>query len=189
MFNRHGIHSALILAMLFALLGPQASTAENFQDRDTREITSYVLTEAGLTKYIQATKNLDALAKKIHSDCDADDEAKSLNDFVARVNAIPGVQAAVQSAGMTTREYVVFMFSLFQNGMAAWALDQPGGKLPPDVSKANVDFYKKHTATIQKMAGPKKSDDCDDDRSEDRSNDGSNDGSDEGSDDGSDDGS
>ena len=31
---------------------------------------------------------------------------------------------------MTAHEYVVFSFSLLQNGLAAWAVSQPGGKLP-----------------------------------------------------------
>ena len=68
---------------------------------------------------------------------------------------------------MTTREYMVFSMSLLQTGLAAWALEQPGGKLPPGVSKANVDFYKAHKAALEKLgAGSKdKCDDSGDDRS------------------------
>lgn len=165
--KKQRLQPAVILALLIGLAGPHASSAQGFQDRDAKEISSYALTEAGLLKYTQAAKNLGALTKKIPSNCAEGDEAKSLNDFVVRFNAIPGVQRAVQSAGMTTREYVVFMFSLFQNGMAAWALDQPGGKLAPGISKANVDFYKKHETALKKVQGPKESDDCDDDRRDD----------------------
>ena len=75
----------------------------------------------------------------------------------------PGAQAAIQSAGMTSREYVVFMFSMMQNGMAAWALSQPGGKLPPGVSQANVDFFRKHEAA---MAAVTENDPCKDDNDE-----------------------
>ncbi len=49
---------------------------------------------------------------------------------------------------MTTREYVVFMWSMMQSGMSAWALQQ-SGKLPPGVSQANVDFYNKHEAQMR----------------------------------------
>jgi hypothetical protein len=79
--------------------------------------------------------------------------------MVARIDAVPGARDAIGSAGMTTREYVVFSWSLLQNGLAAWAISQPGGKLPPGVSKANVDFYKKHEAELQRLEG-QKSDDC-----------------------------
>jgi hypothetical protein len=62
---------------------------------------------------------------------------------------------------MTTREYMVFSMSLLQTGIAAWGLEQPGGKLPPGVSKANVDFYKAHKATIERLSAGSK-DKCDD---------------------------
>ena len=63
---------------------------------------------------------------------------------------------------MTPREYLVFTFSLFQSGMAAWALSQPGGTLPPGVSKANVDFYRSHEQALKKLAPQQGSDNCDD---------------------------
>ncbi len=70
--------------------------------------------------------------------------------MVAKINSRPGAQAAIQSAGMTSREFVVFMFSMLQNGMAAWALKQPGGKLPPGISQANVDFFNKHETAMKR---------------------------------------
>ena len=45
--------------------------------------------------------------------------------------SVPGAKAAVQSAGMTSREYVVFTFSLMQNGITSHLMDRPGAKLPP----------------------------------------------------------
>jgi len=63
---------------------------------------------------------------------------------------------------MTAREYLVFSFSLFQSGVAAWALSQPGGTLPPGVSKANVDFYRAHEQALKKLAPQQDSDSCDD---------------------------
>ena len=75
----------------------------------------------------------------------------------------PKAKAAIESAGMTPREYLVFSFSLFQSGMAAWALSQPGGTLPPGVSKANVDFYRSHEQALKKLAPQQGSDTCGDD--------------------------
>ena len=169
MLRKQPIHSALMFVLLVAWLGPRIAGAQNFPAADAREISAYALTEAGLTRYTQALKNLGQLEKKLSGNCDDSDGATSLNDSVAKLNAVAAAQAAVRTAGMTSREYVVFSLSLFQTGMAAWALDQPGGKLLPGVSKANVDFYRKHAAAIQKLKGPKKSDDCDGDRREDDS--------------------
>jgi hypothetical protein len=152
----------LLGAMTIALLLPAFAAA---QDRDAREVQGHVLTDAGLAKYTQATKKIAALPG---GDCD-DDDSQSIDQMTAKLNASPGARAAIQSAGMTTREYVVFTWSLLQTGLAAWAVDQPGGKLPQGTSKANVDFYKKHQAELQKLEGLKQGDDCDDDREDDES--------------------
>ena len=144
--TRHIVSVASALGLL--VLAPAASHAQNAGDADKREVSAYQLTEAGLGKYKQATRNLKGL--KI-DDCDDDSDARSLSEAVAKIDAVPGAKAAVQSAGMTTREYVVFTFSLMQNGLAAWALEQPGGKLPPGVSQANVDFFRAHQADMQAM--------------------------------------
>ena len=146
-----------ILATLFAALAMPGLAIASSQDH--REISSYVLTEAGLAKFSKATRNLSAIPGACEDDDDDDANTRSIDAMVAEINAKPGAKEAIQSAGLTPREYVLFMFSMLQNGMAAWALDQPGGKLPPDVSRANVDFYKKHEAELAALG---KNDPCDD---------------------------
>ena len=117
---------------------------------DTQEITNYALSAAGLSKYAQATKNLAALPDGCADD-DSDAETDSITAMVARIDSVPGATAAVKSAGLSTHEYVVFSMSLLQNGVAAWALTQPGGTLPPGTSKANVDFVNQHGAEIKQL--------------------------------------
>lgn len=138
------------------------------QDADTKEVQGYVLTDAGLAKYTQASKKLAALPGGASGSCeDGDDsESKSLSDVVAELDSVPGAKGAIQSAGMTTREYVVFSFSLLQNGLAAWAISQPGGKLPAGVSKANVDWYNKHKAELEKLEALRKGDACEEEAEE-----------------------
>ena len=135
-------------------------------DAETQEISRYVLAEAGLAKYTAATQKLGKLAASLTSKCD-DEAPTSLNQIVAKADAAPGVKLAIHSAGMTTREYIVFSMSLLQVGFAAWGLDQPGGKLPPGVSMDNVKFYRVHKAAIEQL-GAGKQDACDDDRDKDR---------------------
>jgi hypothetical protein len=144
-----------------ALLAPSAAVAQEFSDSDTREIANYALTEAGLAKYTQAVQNLDAVADQLPSACD-DDSEQSLDELVARIDTIPAVRAAIHSAGLTAREYVVFTFSLFQNGLAAWAVSQPGGQLPPGTLMANVNFYRAHEAALQALGEQMQAVDCDD---------------------------
>jgi len=153
-------HLAKLLLVVAALALPGIAAAN---ENDKREISNYVLTEAGLAKFKQATDKLSAVpgacAKADDDDDDDDSSSQSLDQMVAKLDAVPGAQAAIRSAGMTTREYVVFMWSIMQTGMSAWAQDQ-GGKLPAGVSQANVDFYRKHEAA---MAAIGENDPCDDD--------------------------
>jgi hypothetical protein len=165
MFHRHWTRAAFWGAA--ALLASALALAGDMADSDRKEISGYVLTEAGLAKYTQALNNLGPLARRMSDDCGKgdgheSDGAHSLDGMVARVDAIPGVHAAIAAAGMTTREYLVFTLSLFQNGVTAWALDQPGGKLPQGVSMANVTFYRTHAAAIKNL-GAETKDACDDD--------------------------
>lgn len=155
----HALHRITLSALLAAAsLFPAGALA---QDRDAKEVNAYVLTEGGLAKYAQATRNLNAAAQQIRGSCDDDGEgSQSIDASVARINGIPKAKAAIQSAGMTPREYVVFGWALLQTGMASWGLGQPGGKLPPGVSMANIKFYRVHEAAIQKIEPA--SSNCDD---------------------------
>jgi hypothetical protein len=152
-----------VLTALMALAVPQSLPA---QDADTAEVLRYTLTDTALAKYTDATKRLAALPGGGSADCDDDDDeadAKSLAEMAARLDAAPGAKAAVQSAGMTSREYVLFSLALLHNGLAAWAVSQPGGKLPPGVSKANVDFLKTHDKELKQLEALKATDTCDTD--------------------------
>lgn len=147
----------LLIGSCATLLIVSGEVTRAADDRDTQEISHYALTEAGLAKYSTATQNLSRLGKSGQLNCDDESESpSSLDKFVAKIDATPAAKAALQSAGMSSREYVVFSMSLLQNGLALWATEQPGGKLPPNVSKANVDFVRAHKAAIEKLDTGKK---------------------------------
>ncbi len=178
MCNRLQPRVRMLAAFLIALVSPVLSIAQDFPDSDTREINSYVLTESGLAKYAKAGKSLAALQKQ-SGDCEDSENAGSLDEMVAHFNAIPGAGAAISSAGMTTREFVVFTWSLFQTGMGAWALSQPGGELPAGTSMANVNFYRAHEAAMQGLSKYAEDDDCDDADDEDQGDEGEGEADDE----------
>lgn len=139
------------------------SLAQGGSDADTKEVLAYTLTDAGLAKYMKATQNLAALPGGMAGDCDDDSDADSLADSVAKINATPGAEAAIRSAGMATREYVVFSWSLLHNALAGWAASEPGGTLPPGAKQSNVDFLKKHEADLKQLEVSEGSDSCDQD--------------------------
>jgi hypothetical protein len=160
MFNTFQSTFAVTVAFALALLAPVVAEAESPTDRDTKEIAGYVLTDAALAKYKLAAHKLQPLMEQLPQDCD-DEGPQSLNGAAARMDGVPEVKSALKAAGMTSREYLVFSWSLFQNGLAAWTLEQPGGKLPPGVKMANVTFYRAHEAEVKKLGALTKPADCD----------------------------
>jgi hypothetical protein len=126
------------------------------QDADSQEVMRYTLTDAGLAKYTKASQNLAALPggpRGCATDDDSDSDSNSIAELAGKLDSTPGAKAAVQSAGMTSREYIVFSMSLLQSGIAAWGLSQPGRKLPPGVNKANVDFVNSHGPQLDQLKG------------------------------------
>jgi len=161
MFNNFKAMLAVTGAFALALLVAVAAEAQGLADRDAKEISDYVLTDAALAKYTQAVRKLQPLKEQLQQDCDREDAQESLNGMAARMDKVSGVKSALKGAGMTSREYLVFSLSVFENGMAAWALEQPRGKLPPGVKMANVNFYRAHKAELEKLGELSKQADCD----------------------------
>ena len=159
MFN--SFKSMLAVTAALALSAPMAAEAQDLADRDAKEVADYVLTDAALAKYTKAVHKLQPLMDQVPQDCESDENPKSLKDMAARMDKVPAVKAALKAAGMTSREYLVFSLSVFQNGMATWALDQPGGTLPPGTKPANVKFYRAHKAELEKLGELAEHEDCD----------------------------
>ncbi len=162
MFEPFPTATWIATVFVLAMLAPLAAEAQNLPDRDAEEVTGYVLTDAALTKYAQAVRKLQPLIGQVPQDCEGDEgDQLSLNDAAARMEGVPEMKSALKAAGMTSREYLVFSWSVFQSGMAAWALDQPGGTLPPGVKMENVNFYRAHEAELKKLGEVTKHADCD----------------------------
>ena len=131
MIDTFGTALAVPVAFLLMVLAPVVVEAQNPADRDAKEIADYMLTEPALAKYKQAVHKLQPLIAQLPQDCERENGSTSLKDMATRMDAISGVKSALKAAGMTSREYLVFTWSVFQSGMAVLAVQQPGGKLPP----------------------------------------------------------
>jgi hypothetical protein len=166
MFRKHWLHGLLPMIAASALVVLSPTGAEADANRDTSEVNAFRLTDAGLARYAQAARNVAQLGKQSSTSCAADEDdedsgnGKSIDQMVASLDANAKIRSAIQSAGMTTREYVVFGMAVFQAGMTSWALDQPGGKLPPGMAMDNVTFYRKHDAAMRKLGEETKAADC-----------------------------
>ena len=96
------------VACAIALLAPLVAGAQNLADRDTKDVADYVLTEPALKKYTQAVRNLQPFMGQLPQECDGDEGPKSLNDVAAHMDEVPQVKSALKTAGLTSREYLLF---------------------------------------------------------------------------------
>jgi hypothetical protein len=161
MVNTFGTALAVPLFFAHILLTPVVIEAQNLADHDAKEIAEYMLTEPALAKYTQAVHKLQPLMAQLAQECDREEGSTSLNDMATRMDGVSGVKPALKAAGMTSREYLVFSWSVFQSGMAVLAVQQPGGKLPPGVKMANVNFHRTHEAELTKLGELTTHADCD----------------------------
>ena len=161
MVNTFGTALAVPLFFAYILLTPVVIQAQNLADHDAKEIADSMLTEPALAKYTQAVHKLQPLMAQLAQECDRKEGSTSLNDMATRMDGVSGVKPALKAAGMTSREYLVFSWSVFQSGMAVLAVQQPGGKLPPGVKMANVNFYRTHEAELTKLGELTTHADCD----------------------------
>jgi hypothetical protein len=124
------------------------------QDADSRAIAAYRLSEATMTKFITASRGM-AAASRADRDTvteDEDESAKTIAEMAAFYDGQPAARRALASAGLTSREYVTFMFTLLQAGMAAWLVEQHGwDKLPPEIARENVVFYQRHQTRLDSL--------------------------------------
>ncbi len=147
-----GIAAAFALAMAAV---PAGSAAQG-QDPDARTLAAYRLSEATLTRFAAASKHLAAAARVAGDTLGEDDEddegAETIADIAAFYDRHPSLRQAIATAGLTSREYVIFMLTLFQAGMAAWLVEQQGwSKLPSDIARENVVFYQRHKAQLDSL--------------------------------------
>jgi hypothetical protein len=149
---------------LAALAAVPAAVAKILPDADTREVRAYTLTDASFAKYVNATHKLREVKFENCVDDDDDDDAQdTIASSVARIDAVPGAKAAIQGAGLTSREYVVLSFALLENGMASYLMQTPGGKMPENINPANVEFVRKHSAELHQLANETEDESCEHD--------------------------
>ncbi|HEX2210792.1 MAG TPA: hypothetical protein VHG93_24125 [Longimicrobium sp.] len=123
-------------------------------------IASYRLTSASLEKFISATNALKALEDE---DIDIEDRLGDMNDpedidlgeIAAAFDSEPRIKSAINGAGMTSREYLTFMFAMIQ-AMFGSVMVQMGGEqalndMPAGVLKDNIRFFTQNQAAFEAL--------------------------------------
>jgi len=78
------------------------------------------------------------------------DNAKTLAEMEAKLNAMPSVMAIYKKHGLSAHDVVVMPFVLMDAGMAVM-YPSAASKLADRMSPAQVAFYKQHQADLKKV--------------------------------------
>ena len=122
-------------------------------------IANYRLTSASLDKFVAATNALKGLEDEdidIEDRIDMDDpENIDLAEIAAAFDSEPRIKNAINGAGMTSREYLTFMFAMIQ-AMFGSVMVQMGGEqalndMPAGVLKDNIRFFTQNQAAFEAL--------------------------------------
>ena len=123
------------------------------------EVASYRMTAANLSKFISATQALKELEDE-NIDFEERLEMEDPEDLdVDRIAAVfdgePRVRSAIRGAGLTSREYVTFLFAMMQAMFGSIAVQMGGEQalddMPNGVLKDNIRFFLANQAAFQAL--------------------------------------
>jgi hypothetical protein len=144
---------------LAAVAADVSSAAAQFEKLFTEEVSNYRLTTAAMQKFVTATQ---ALHKLEDEDLQVAEQFENLDEdnvelaqIAAALDSEPRVKSAINGAGLTSREYVTFMFSMIQTMITAAMLDATGenalAQIENSVLKQNVQFFREHREEFEAM--------------------------------------
>ena len=158
-----GLSLAAVSADVSQAAAQQGGMAEGMEamQRMFRDpaLANYRLTSANLDKFVRATNALKALEDE---DIDLEDrinmddpEDVDLGEIAAAFDSEPRIKGAINSAGMTSRDYVTFMFSMMQ-AMFGSMMVQMGGEqalaeMPSGVLKDNIRFFTENQSAFEAL--------------------------------------
>jgi hypothetical protein len=120
---------------------------------DLKEVHSFQLTEKRLDQYAQVLRNMGEEAEKNPELAKQDNSLganASINDMVAAFDKIPPVKKSIETAGMNTREFVLFQMDLMSAAMGHYLVQQTQ-KLPPEFPAEHAKFYKDHQEKLKAL--------------------------------------
>jgi chorismate mutase len=119
---------------------------------------------AALKKKSETTEADDKRIEDIEARIEKFDEANqkddgpsnTLSDIERKINAMPGMAAALKQEGVTARDYAKFTMAVVQAGFALGAkqMTEKMGKpftMPEGLNPANIKFVQEHEADIKKL--------------------------------------
>jgi hypothetical protein len=123
---------------------------------DEAALKGYTLTMDKMRRATQVMIEFDRLERTRPDLADDDEEIKSIDRLVTKVDAIPEAKAALAKHGLTTRDYVMTLLASTHAGAAAFMEENGQQVAGIPVSKAQTEFYKAHKAELEELHAERK---------------------------------
>jgi hypothetical protein len=161
--SRRCASGALLAGLMLAPLALHAQgSKKQTVTADDIALRQYTLSMSNLQKLRQAMLNLKAYVKAHPGDttwdAGADDPNQTLLESARKLDAIPPMKAALNQAGLTSRDYVLMTMAYFQAAMLAGVQDAQAQahkpapiKIPYNMNPANLEFVRAHKAEIEQL--------------------------------------
>ena len=146
----------LSAACAVCALGPQV-IGDADRKKSLHELAAFRLSMEKLSKAATAGKILEKLAEtdpslKGVAQFDKRKSPQSIDEAVNRIDGHPRARTAIQSAGLSTRDYVLTMYCFAQSTLALFLKEDGGEKHDPSgASEENVAFVKNHLKEINRL--------------------------------------
>lgn len=119
---------------------------------DSVAYRNYRLTETTLRQFAAASRAILTANEQNDIPTMSLDDAGSVDGMASYYDRVPALRDALRQAGIGSREYILFMVTAFQAGVASWLVERSGWKaLPHNVARENVEFYQRHEAELAKL--------------------------------------
>jgi hypothetical protein len=145
------------LSLSAAVAAPQKTRGGT--DADERQVTAFRLSMDNFNKFGNASAALMKVTQgdpSLRKQMEEEQKGKNLQEETAALERHPSVVAAIRSAGLAAREYIVMTASIISTAMVVGMKKQGMiTELPPIVSAENAAFvdqnYEKISAMLKKM--------------------------------------
>ncbi len=119
---------------------------------DSLAYREYRLTDSTLTKFAAASKAILEANQRNELPSMNLDDVETIDGMAAFYDRTPALHDALARAGISARDFVLFMTTAFQAGVGSWIVERSGWKaLPHNVAPENVRFYRKHAPELARM--------------------------------------
>jgi hypothetical protein len=151
----------LVMAMggLLFVVPPASAQREAQEEADAKTIASYRLTLSALRKYEAIADHLStwlktqpaAQVEQAGASASSSNDDMSIDEMAKEVVKVKAVADALQKAGMTSREYVIFTFALAEAGLYVEMKKRGLADDPEDTNPANIKFVEDNAAVLKAL--------------------------------------